>query len=71
MQFALSAINLTVVDGAQKSSISTKVYLKAGEYGETEIDNDWSVFREPLNAWSSLFFSFFGKCTFIMVRNSA
>jgi len=42
-----------------------KLYLKAGEYGETELDNRWSVFREPLNSWSSLFFSFFGVFIFV------
>lgn len=45
--------------GAETSE-ATSVYLKAGEYGETELNNHWSVFREPLNSWSSLFFSFFG-----------
>ena len=25
------------------------------------MDNRWSVFREPWNSWSSLFFSFFGN----------
>ncbi|KAJ1415964.1 hypothetical protein B484DRAFT_157626 [Ochromonadaceae sp. CCMP2298] len=35
-------------------------YLKAGEYGETEMDTKWSVFIEPLNAWTSLVYSVFG-----------
>jgi hypothetical protein len=35
-------------------------YLKAGEYGETEYSNTWSVFKEPLNAWTSLAYSWFG-----------
>ena len=36
-------------------------YLKAGEYGESEgHPHGWSVFKEPLNAWSSLAYTFFG-----------
>jgi len=36
-------------------------YLKTGEYGESELPRDnWMVLKEPLNAWSSLFYSFFG-----------
>ena len=36
-------------------------YLKAGEYGESEGHPYlWSPFKEPLNAWSSLAYSFFG-----------
>lgn len=45
-------------------SSSKITYLKAGEYGETEIESKWSVFKEPLNAWTSLFYSLFG---FVMV----
>jgi hypothetical protein len=38
----------------------TITYLKAGEYGE--VDNApylWSVFKEPINAWTSLLYAFF------------
>lgn len=35
-------------------------YLKAGEYGETELNTTWSVFKEPLNSWTSLAYSVFG-----------
>jgi hypothetical protein len=35
-------------------------YLKAGEYGETEVKSNWSVFKEPLNSWTSLFYAVFG-----------
>jgi hypothetical protein len=35
-------------------------YLKAGEYGEAEIIHKWSLFKEPLNSFSSLFYSLFG-----------
>jgi hypothetical protein len=35
-------------------------YLKAGEYGETELNTSWSVFKEPLNSWTSLAYSLFG-----------
>ena len=35
-------------------------YLKAGEYGETELNTSWSVFKEPLNSWTSLAYSVFG-----------
>lgn len=35
-------------------------YLKAGEYGETDIKQTWSLWKEPLNAWSSLAYSFYG-----------
>jgi hypothetical protein len=35
-------------------------YLKAGEYGETEIQSGWSVFKEPLNAWTSLAYTLYG-----------
>lgn len=40
------------------------IYLKAGEYGESEQFSPWSIFIEPLNAWSSLAYSLFG---FVMV----
>ena len=36
------------------------IYLKAGEYGESEQFSPWSIFIEPLNAWSSLAYSLFG-----------
>ena len=35
-------------------------YLKAGEYGETELNTTWSIFKEPLNSWTSLAYSVFG-----------
>ena len=36
-------------------------YLKTGEYGESELTrHSWMALKEPLNAWSSLFYSFFG-----------
>lgn len=35
-------------------------YLKAGEYGESEAIHRWSLWREPLNAWTSLAYSLFG-----------
>jgi hypothetical protein len=36
------------------------VYIRAGEYGETEIKRTWSVYKEPFNAWTSLAYSVFG-----------
>lgn len=37
------------------------LYLKSGEYGESEFKSStWSVFKEPLNAWTSLSYSLFG-----------
>eukprot|EP01038_Epipyxis_sp_PR26KG_P004807 gene4807-6735_t len=40
------------------------LYLKVGEYGETDLDNKWSVFKEPLNALTSLSYSLFGMIIF-------
>eukprot|EP01036_Dinobryon_divergens_P033659 gene33659-43500_t len=63
------AVFLCLVTGAVLSrpeifklflSSSSGVYLKAGEYGETELENKWSVFKEPLNSWTSLAYSVFG-----------
>lgn len=45
-------------------STDKSYYLKAGEYGETEIKQTWSLWKEPWNAWSSLSYSLFG---FIML----
>ena len=55
----------SVWNACMKTSSSSQViggvYLKAGEYGESEGSyTSWSVFIEPLNAWSSLFYSLFG-----------
>lgn len=41
--------------------LGLETYLKAGEYGEAEIKSSWSPFQEPLNAWTSLAYSFFGS----------
>jgi hypothetical protein len=37
-------------------------YIRVGEYGEVELnkDNRYSVFKEPLNAWSSLAYCVWG-----------
>ena len=41
-------------------------YLKAGEYGEVDgAPYYWSVFKEPINAWTSLLYSFFGVIVLI------
>ena len=44
------------------SNISPKdIYIKAGEYGEAAgYPHFWSPFKEPLNAWTSLAYSFVG-----------
>ena len=31
-----------------------ETYLKAGEYGETDYQHHWSLWKEPINAVSSL-----------------
>lgn len=43
-----------------------EIYLKAGEYGESEIKRQWSPFIEPFNAWTSLAYSFFGFIVIII-----
>lgn len=47
-----------------------ELYAKAGEYGESEADrrccSSWSLFKEPLNAWTSLAYSLFGIVMFLV-----
>lgn len=38
----------------------TDTYLKAGEYGESEMKVSWSLWKEPLNSITSLAYSLFG-----------
>lgn len=35
-------------------------YLKAGEYGESRLVHSWSLWKEPINGWTSLAYSVFG-----------
>lgn len=37
------------------------IYLKSGEYGESRFNHSsWSLWKEPINGWSSLIYSVFG-----------
>ena len=43
-----------------------EIYLKAGEYGESEgYKYSWSLWKEPLNAWTSLAYTLFGCVIFL------